>query len=43
MHYPYFLHELSEKLKTKYGIAIMDGKEVEVGNYMAEPPGIKIY
>ena len=27
--------ELSEKLKTKYGIAIMDGKEVEVGNYMA--------
>ncbi len=34
--------ELSEKLKTKYGIAIMDGKEVEVGNYMAEPPGIFI-
>ncbi|MCG3779636.1 MAG: DNA topoisomerase I [Candidatus Nitrosopumilus limneticus] len=34
--------ELSEKLKTKYGIAVMDGKEVEVGNYMAEPPGIFI-
>jgi len=34
--------ELREKLKTKYGIAVMDGKEVEVGNYMAEPPGIFI-
>jgi|TARA_B100001105_G_C22374786_1_gene436690 DNA topoisomerase-1 len=34
--------ELREKLKGKYGIAIMDGKEVEVGNYMAEPPGIFI-
>ena len=34
--------ELREKLKTKFGIAIMDGKEVEVGNYMAEPPGIFI-
>jgi DNA topoisomerase-1 len=34
--------ELREKLKEKYGIAIMDGKEVEVGNYMAEPPGIFI-
>ena len=34
--------ELREKLKTDYGIAIMDGKEVEVGNYMAEPPGIFI-
>ena len=34
--------ELREELKTKYGIAIMDGKEVEVGNYMAEPPGIFI-
>ena len=34
--------EIREKLKTKYGIAIMDGKEVEVGNYMAEPPGIFI-
>lgn len=34
--------ELREKMKAKYGIAIMDGKEVEVGNYMAEPPGIFI-
>jgi DNA topoisomerase-1 len=34
--------ELREKLKSKYGIAIIDGKEVEVGNYMAEPPGIFI-
>ena len=34
--------ELREKLKGKYGIAVMDGKEVEVGNYMAEPPGIFI-
>ena len=25
--------ELREKLKIKYGIAIMDGKEVEVGNF----------
>ena len=34
--------ELRENLKLKYGTAIMDGKEVEVGNYMAEPPGIFI-
>lgn len=34
--------ELREKLKAKYGIAKMDGKDVEVGNYMAEPPGIFI-
>lgn len=34
--------ELREEMKAKYGIAIMDGKEVEVGNYMAEPPGIFI-
>ena len=34
--------ELREKLKIKFGIAIIDGKEVEVGNYMAEPPGIFI-
>ena len=34
--------ELREKLKVKFGIAIIDGKEVEVGNYMAEPPGIFI-
>jgi len=34
--------ELREQLKEKYGKAIMDGKEVEVANYMAEPPGIFI-
>lgn len=34
--------ELREKLKEKYGTAIMDGQEVEVANYMAEPPGIFI-
>ena len=34
--------ELREELKAKYGIAKMDGKDVEVGNYMAEPPGIFI-
>ncbi len=32
--------ELREELKEKFGKAIIDGKEVEVGNYMAEPPGI---
>ncbi|GKS67283.1 hypothetical protein YTPLAS73_08300 [Nitrosarchaeum sp.] len=34
--------ELREKLVKKYGKAIMDGKEVDVANYMAEPPGIFI-
>jgi len=34
--------KLREEMKEKYGKAIMDGKEVEVGNYMAEPPGIFI-
>ena len=34
--------ELREELKAKYGVAMMDGVEVEVGNYMAEPPGIFI-
>ncbi len=34
--------ELREKLVQKYGKAIMDEKEVEVANYMAEPPGIFI-
>jgi len=33
---------LREQLKSKYGKAILDGKEVDVGNYMAEPPGIFI-
>ena len=31
-----------EGLKAKYGVAEMDGQEVEVGNYMVEPPGIFI-
>lgn len=34
--------ELREQLKEKYGKAIIDGEEVEVANYMAEPPGIFI-
>jgi len=39
--------ELREELKTKYGIAKMSLKDdkvvdVEIGNYMAEPPGIFI-
>lgn len=34
--------EIREELKTKYGKAVLDGKEVDVGNYMAEPPGIFI-
>jgi DNA topoisomerase-1 len=34
--------ELREKMKSIYGKAILDGHEVEVANYMAEPPGIFI-
>ena len=34
--------KLREDMKEKYGKAIMDGKQVEVANYMAEPPGIFI-
>ena len=34
--------QLREEMKEKYGKAIMDGQEVEVANYMAEPPGIFI-
>jgi len=34
--------ELREELKEKFGKAIIDGNEVEVANYMAEPPGIFI-
>jgi len=34
--------ELREKLKEEYGKAVIDGNDVEVGNYMAEPPGIFI-
>ena len=32
--------EIREEMKIKYGNAVMDGEKVEVGNYMAEPPGI---
>lgn len=34
--------EIREEMKEKYGKAIMDGQEVEIANYMAEPPGIFI-
>lgn len=34
--------EIREQLKAQYGTAILDGKQVDVGNYMAEPPGIFI-
>lgn len=34
--------EMRESLKARYGKAVLDGKEVDVGNYMAEPPGIFI-
>ncbi len=33
---------LRDELKEKYGKAVIDGEEVEVANYMAEPPGIFI-
>jgi DNA topoisomerase-1 len=32
--------KIREDMKIKYGKAIMDGQEVDVANYMAEPPGI---
>ncbi|MDE1828826.1 MAG: DNA topoisomerase I [Thaumarchaeota archaeon] len=34
--------EIKEKMKAVYGKAIIDGKEVEVANWMAEPPGLFI-
>ena len=34
--------QLREEMKEKYGKAKMNGEEVEVANYMAEPPGIFI-
>jgi len=34
--------ELRETMKGKFGKAIIDGNDVEVANYMAEPPGIFI-
>jgi len=32
--------EIREEMKAEYGRGVIDGKEVEIGNYMAEPPGI---
>ena len=32
--------EIREELKAKYGTAMIDGKPVDMGNYMVEPPGI---
>ena len=34
--------EARESLKARYGTAQIDGKPVELGNYMIEPPGIFI-
>ena len=34
--------ELREEMKVKFGTGKMDGNEVEIANYMAEPPGIFI-
>ena len=34
--------EEREALKAKHGTATIDGKPVDVGNYMAEPPGLFI-
>ncbi len=34
--------EIKEKMKAKYGVAIIDGKQVDVANWMAEPPGLFI-
>ena len=36
------IKEIKEKMKGVYGKATMDGKEVEVANWMAEPPGLFI-
>ena len=32
--------KIREEMKIDYGQAIMDAKEVDIANYMAEPPGI---
>ncbi len=32
--------EKREALRAKYGKAVLDGKEIELGNYMVEPPGL---
>jgi len=32
--------KIREEMKAEKGRGVIDGKEVEIGNYMAEPPGI---
>ncbi|MDA4116970.1 MAG: DNA topoisomerase I, partial [Thaumarchaeota archaeon] len=32
--------ETREKLREKFGKALLDGKEIEIANWMAEPPGL---
>ncbi len=32
--------EKREALRMKYGKAVLDGKEIELANYMVEPPGL---
>lgn len=32
--------EKREALKAKYGKAVLDGKEIDLANYLAEPPGL---
>jgi DNA topoisomerase-1 len=32
--------EKREKLKARFGKALLDGKEIDLANYMAEPPGL---
>jgi len=32
--------EKRETLRAKYGKAVLDGNEIELGNYMVEPPGL---
>ncbi len=32
--------EKREAARAKYGKALLDGKEIELGNYMVEPPGL---
>jgi DNA topoisomerase I len=32
--------EKREALRAKYGKAVLDGREIELGNYMVEPPGL---
>jgi len=32
--------EAREKLKARFGKAVLDGKEIDLANYLAEPPGL---